>query len=129
LDRAAGLARACSRITGKDEAGGTAGADFKVQRELLRHSTIQSTLNTYTQDIPEQKRAANTTVVGILFNENASVDQASQMGAKRHSARCVSDTGNPGQATVFVWSLVAGACNHPNCLVLPFRFPMVRAAA
>jgi hypothetical protein len=25
--------------------------------------------------------------------------------------------------------LVAGACNHPNCLVLPFRFPMLRAAA
>jgi hypothetical protein len=25
--------------------------------------------------------------------------------------------------------LVAGACNHPNCLVLPFRFSMVRAAA
>jgi len=25
--------------------------------------------------------------------------------------------------------LVAGACNHPNCLVLPFRFPVVRTAA
>jgi hypothetical protein len=25
--------------------------------------------------------------------------------------------------------LVAAACNHPNCLVLPFRFPMVRTAA
>jgi hypothetical protein len=25
--------------------------------------------------------------------------------------------------------LVAGACNHPNCLVLTFRFPLVRAAA
>jgi len=23
----------------------------------------------------------------------------------------------------------AEACNHPNCLVLPFRFPMIRAAA
>jgi hypothetical protein len=27
------------------------------------------------------------------------------------------------------WFLVAEVCNHPNCLVLPFRFPMVRAAA
>jgi hypothetical protein len=81
LDRAAGLARACSRITGKDEAAGTAGADFNVQRELLRHSTIQSTLNTYTQEIPEQKRAAKTSVVGILFNENASVDQSSANGS------------------------------------------------
>jgi hypothetical protein len=26
-------------------------------------------------------------------------------------------------------NLVAEACNHPNCLVLPFRFPMLRAAA
>ena len=26
-------------------------------------------------------------------------------------------------------SLVAGACSHPNGLVLPFRFPMVRTAA
>jgi integrase len=33
-----------------------AGADIKVQQELLRHSTIQSTLNTYTQAISEQKR-------------------------------------------------------------------------
>ena len=22
--------------------------------------------------------------------------------------------------------MVAGDCNHPNCLVLPFRFPVVR---
>jgi hypothetical protein len=26
-------------------------------------------------------------------------------------------------------TLVAAACNHPNCLVLPFSFPMVRLAA
>ena len=26
-------------------------------------------------------------------------------------------------------SAVARACNHPNCLVLPFRFPMARGAA
>jgi hypothetical protein len=25
--------------------------------------------------------------------------------------------------------MVAGACNHPNCLVLPFSFPLVRVAA
>ena len=52
-----------------------AGADIKVQQELLRHSTIQSTLNTYTQAISEQKRSANSVVVGILFNENAAPDQ------------------------------------------------------
>lgn len=58
-----------------------AGADIKVQQELLRHSTIQSTLNTYTQAISEQKRAANTIVVGILFNENAVTDQPSANGS------------------------------------------------
>jgi hypothetical protein len=52
-----------------------------VQQGLLRHSTIQSTLNTYTQAISEQKRAANTTVVGILLNENASPDQPSANGS------------------------------------------------
>jgi hypothetical protein len=25
--------------------------------------------------------------------------------------------------------LVAGACNHPNCLVLPFRLELIRLAA
>jgi integrase len=58
-----------------------AGADIKVQQELLRHSTIQSTLNTYTQAISEQKRAANTIVVGSLFNENASTDKPSANGS------------------------------------------------
>jgi integrase len=39
------------------------GADIKVQQELLRHSTIQSTMNVYTQAMPEGKRAANSVVV------------------------------------------------------------------
>jgi integrase len=58
-----------------------AGADIKVQQELLRHSTIQSTMNTYTQAVSEQKRSANSMVVGILFNENASTDQPSANGS------------------------------------------------
>jgi integrase len=39
------------------------GADIKVQQELLRHSTIQSTTNVYTHSMPEGKRAANSVVV------------------------------------------------------------------
>jgi len=39
------------------------GADIKVQQELLRHSTIQSTMNVYTRAMPEGKRAANSVVV------------------------------------------------------------------
>jgi integrase len=46
-----------------------AGTDIKVQQELLRHSTIQSTMNIYTQAVSEQKRAANSMVVRMLLNE------------------------------------------------------------
>jgi integrase len=45
-----------------------AGTDIKVQQELLRHATIQSTMNIYTQAVSEQKRIANSVVVGVLFN-------------------------------------------------------------
>jgi len=58
-----------------------AGTDIKVQQELLRHSTIHSTLNTYTQAISEQKRSANSVVVGILLNENATTDHSSANGS------------------------------------------------
>ena len=39
------------------------GADLKVQQELLRHSTIQSTMNVYTRAMPEGKRAVNSVIV------------------------------------------------------------------
>src|SRR5258708_33861280 len=37
--------------------------DLKVQQELLRHWTIQSTLNVYTQAVSDEKREANSCVV------------------------------------------------------------------
>jgi hypothetical protein len=40
--------------------------DLKVQQELLRHSSIQSTMNIYTQAVSEQKRAANSLVVAVV---------------------------------------------------------------
>ncbi len=58
-----------------------AGTDIKVQQELLRHSTIQSTMNIYTQAVSEQKRAANSMVVGILFSEIASENQPPANGS------------------------------------------------
>jgi hypothetical protein len=42
----------------------SAHVDLKVQQELLRHSTIQSTINIYTRAVPKEKRAANRLVVG-----------------------------------------------------------------
>jgi integrase len=47
------------------------GADIKVQQELLRHSTVQSTMHAYTQAVSEQKRIANSTVVDLLFGRGA----------------------------------------------------------
>ena len=38
-------------------------ADIKVQQELLRQSTIQSTMNVYAQAMSEGKRALNSEVV------------------------------------------------------------------
>ncbi len=45
----------------------SAHVDLKVQQELLRHSTIQSTINIYTRAVAKQKRAANRLVVGSLL--------------------------------------------------------------
>jgi len=43
--------------------------------------------------------------------------------------RCrIPEGGNPGFGLVD-HEMVAGACNHPNLLVLPFRFELIRVAA
>ena len=38
-----------------------------VQKELLRHANIQTTLNLYTQAVSEAKREAASMVVGVLW--------------------------------------------------------------
>lgn len=43
------------------------GTDIKVQQELMRHSTVNMTLDVYTQAVSTQKRAANDAVVGQLL--------------------------------------------------------------
>ena len=45
------------------------GADVKVQQELMRHSTVMMTLDTYTQAVSDQKRAAHAAVVERLMKE------------------------------------------------------------
>ena len=42
------------------------GEDIKVVQELLRHSTAKMTLDTYTQALSAQKRAAQSKVVGMI---------------------------------------------------------------
>ena len=45
------------------------GTDIKVQQELMRHSTVEMTLDTYTQANNPQKIAANALAVGQLMAE------------------------------------------------------------
>jgi integrase len=42
------------------------GADLKVMQELLRHSTIRVTLDTYTHAVTAAKRTAHTAVVSLI---------------------------------------------------------------
>jgi len=42
------------------------GADIKVVQELLRHASCRVTLDTYTQAVTEQKRAAQNKIAGLV---------------------------------------------------------------
>jgi hypothetical protein len=60
--------------------------DLKVQQELLRHSTIQSTLNVYTQAVSDEKREANSWVVrSVLRSEigGSTTESRSTNGSQR----------------------------------------------
>ncbi len=45
------------------------GAELKIMQELLRHSTIRVTLDTYTQAVTTEKRNPQEAVVTLLFRE------------------------------------------------------------
>jgi integrase len=48
------------------------GAELKVMQELMRHSTIRVTLDTYTQAVTTEKRAAQTAVVRLFVTKKRS---------------------------------------------------------
>lgn len=48
------------------------GAELKTMQELLRHSTIRVTLDTYTQAVTTEKRTAQQAVVALLFPQKTS---------------------------------------------------------
>jgi len=48
------------------------GAELKVMQELMRHSTIRVTLDTYTQAVTTEKRAAQTAVVSLFLGKKGS---------------------------------------------------------
>ena len=52
------------------------GAELKITQELLRHSTIRVTLDTYTQAVTAEKRTAQAAVVALLFPEKTLETQA-----------------------------------------------------
>ena len=52
------------------------GAELKIMQELLRHSTIRVTLDTYTQAVTTEKRNAQEAVVALLFPEKTQKTQA-----------------------------------------------------
>jgi hypothetical protein len=47
------------------------GTEFKAMQELLRHSTLRSNLDVYTQAVTPAKHAAQAAVVSLVFFEGA----------------------------------------------------------
>ena len=47
------------------------GTEFKVMQELLRHSSLRSTLDVYTQAVTPAKHAAQAAVVALVFSSGA----------------------------------------------------------
>jgi integrase len=59
------------------------GTEFKVMQELLRHSTLRSTLDVYTQAITPAKHAAQAAVLSLVFSREpgATSESSSSSGA------------------------------------------------
>jgi len=47
------------------------GTEFKVMQELLRHSTLRSTLDVYTQALAPAKHAAQAAIFSLVFSGEA----------------------------------------------------------
>lgn len=60
------------------------GTEFKVMQELLRHSTLRSTLDVYTQAITPAKHAAQAAVLSLVFSSET--DGASQSSGSNDAA-------------------------------------------
>jgi integrase len=48
------------------------GTEFKVMQELLRHSSLRSTLDIYTQAISPAKHEAQAAVLSLVFSSDTS---------------------------------------------------------
>ena len=54
------------------------GAPMKVQQELMRHASIQTTMNVYGQAMTDSKRHANSQVVSLVFSVPGQTAEGSQ---------------------------------------------------
>jgi integrase len=57
------------------------GTEFKVMQELLRHSSLRSTLDIYTQAVTPAKHAAQAAVVALVFSSDT--DEESLFGGQK----------------------------------------------
>jgi integrase len=57
------------------------GTEFKVMQELLRHSSLRSTIDIYTQAVTPAKHAAQAAVLSLVF----SVDQVVELQSAEHA--------------------------------------------
>ena len=62
------------------------GAEFKVMQELMRHSSLRSTIDIYTQAVTPAKRDAQAAVLSLLFPAEPHV-KARSRSRKEHSRR------------------------------------------
>ncbi len=56
------------------------GAEFKVMQELMRHSTLRTTMDVYTQAVAPAKHAAQAAVLDLFFPVTASEDDEAIVG-------------------------------------------------
>jgi hypothetical protein len=63
------------------------GTEFKVMQELLRHSSLRSTLDVYTQAITPAKHAAQAAVMSLVFSEGRFGDALSDQRQMRCEPR------------------------------------------
>ena len=68
LNEGIGGNRVLNETTGPSD---ETGAPMKVQQELMRHASIQTTMNVYGRAMAETKRRANSQVVGLVFGPNS----------------------------------------------------------
>ena len=59
------------------------GAPTTVQKELMRHASIQTTMNVYGKAMTDSKRQAHSKVVELILKSRKTVESADRTGTRR----------------------------------------------